>query len=157
MRGGPRRSRARPGRREFDRANNQTTTQTYDVFTRSLVTTYPDGGSTTNTYDTNRITDFRIAAAQLERAPSVAAAEPTTLQLALAAFDVNGVMLNAAVQKADTTSPSAQTQGPRVLTVRERIDVPTDAAWLRFAIRDNSTGRIGATEIALPLALEARR
>ena len=87
----------------------------------------------------------------------MAAAEPTTLQLALAAFDVNGVMLNAAVQKADTTSPSAQTQGPRVLTIRERIDVPTDAAWLRLAIRDNSTGRIGATEIALPLALEARR
>ena len=103
------------------------------------------------------VVDFRIAAAQLERAPSAATGESRTLELALAAFGADGVMLNAAVQRADTTSPSAQTQGPRVLTVRERIDVPTDAAWLRFAIRDNSTGRIGATEIALPLALEARR
>ena len=66
-------------------------------------------------------------------------------------------MLNAVVQKADTTSPPAQKQGPRVLTIREQIDVPADTAWLRLAIRDNSTGRIGATEIALPLALKAAR
>jgi hypothetical protein len=61
------------------------------------------------------------------------------------------------VQKAETTSPPAQEHGPRVLTIRERIDVPADAAWLRFAIRDSSTGRIGATEIALSLALQAAR
>jgi len=103
------------------------------------------------------VVDFRIPAAQLDRPPGAAAAEPTTLELALAAFDVNGVMLNAVVQKADTTSPPAQKQGPRVLTIREQIDVPTDTAGLRFAIRDNSTGRIGATEIALPLALKAAR
>jgi hypothetical protein len=101
--------------------------------------------------------DFRITAAQLERPPSAAAGESTTLELALAAFGADGIMLNADVQKADTTSPPAQKQGPQVFTIRKRIDVPADAAWLRFAIRDNSTGRIGATEIALPLALEARR
>jgi hypothetical protein len=66
-------------------------------------------------------------------------------------------MLNAVVQKAETTSPPAQEHGPRVLTIRERIDVPADAAWLRFAIRDSSTGPIGATEIALSLALQAAR
>ena len=100
--------------------------------------------------------DFRLPA-QLERPPGTAAGESTTLELALAAFDADGVMLNAVVQKAETTSPLAQEHGPRVLTIRERIDVPTDAAWLRFAIRDNSTGRIGATEIALSLALRAAR
>jgi len=37
--------------------NNQTSTQSYDLFDRPLVSTFPDGGQTTNTYDdTNLIT-----------------------------------------------------------------------------------------------------
>ena len=73
-----------------------------------------------------------------------------------------GIQASGAIQHDASFNTSYLVRGnltavTRVLTIRERIDVPTDAAWLRFAIRDNSTGRIGATEIALPLALEARR
>ena len=109
----------------------------------------PDKSLSTISLQTYAV-DFRITAAQLTRAPS-------ELELALAAFDEDGLMLNAVVQKADADPPQEQKQPPQVFTIREQIDVPAKAAWLRFAVRDNSTGRIGATEIPLPPSPEVAR
>lgn len=95
--------------------------------------------------------DFHIAAGQLVRSSGAGGAGSTTLELALAAYDQDGVMLNAKVQVADTTPPSGPKKALPVFSIREQIDVPSKAAWLRFAIRDNSTERIGAMEIPLPL------
>lgn len=100
--------------------------------------------------------DYRVLARQL-RAEG-AGGQPPTLELAVAAFDEDGAMLNAVVQKADTKpteerDPNHQT----FFVVQERIDVPTTAVWLRFGLRDNSSGRIGAMEIRLPLAPEPPR
>ena len=105
------------------------------------------------TYDV----EFHIAAGQLAHASGAGGASSTTLELALAAYDQDGVMLNAKVQEADTTPPSAQKKALRVFSIREQIDVPSKAAWLRFAIRDNSTKRIGAMEIPLPLRPKSAR
>ena len=96
----------------------------------------------------NYAVDFRISAAQFPSAD-----KSTTLEIALVAFDKDGVMLNSAVEDADTSA--SQAQKDRVYTLREQIDVPSSAAWLRFAVRDNSSGRIGATEIPLPLEVQA--
>lgn len=92
--------------------------------------------------------DFHISAGQLA---GTAAGQSTTLELTVAAFDENGAMLNSVVQKADTRPIPAESQELQVFSIREQIDIPSHAAWLRFAIRDDSTGKIGATEIPLPL------
>ena len=99
--------------------------------------------------------DFRIPVAQFDSKTGEPSQQSVTLELALAAFDENGVMLNARVEKADAASALGQTQGRGVFTIREQLDIPPNAASLRFAIRDNSTGRIGATEVRLPLQSEA--
>lgn len=93
--------------------------------------------------------DFHISAGQL---PGTATGDPVTLELTVAVFDQDGAMLNSVVQKADTTRIPAERQELRVFSIREQIDVPSRASWLRFAIRDDSTGKIGATEIPLPIS-----
>ena len=93
--------------------------------------------------------DFHISAGQL---PGTVAGDPATLELTVAVFDENGAMLNSVVQKADATGIPPQKQELRVFTIREQIDVPSRASWLRFAIRDDSTGKVGATEISLPIS-----
>jgi VWFA-related protein len=99
--------------------------------------------------------DYKVLARQLGRpdgGPSPA------LDLAVAAFDDDGKMLNAVVQKAETTpAHEGSANHQTFFTVEERIDVPVTAAWLRFAVRDTSTDHIGAMEVALPLAPEAPR
>lgn len=96
--------------------------------------------------------DFRIPVTQFQPAPGTAPEQSTTLELALAAFDQDGEMLNATVQEADAISAAGPSEQRNVFTIREQLAVPPKAASLRFAIRDNSTGRIGATEVMLPLA-----
>lgn len=77
------------------------------------------------------------------------------LEVAAAAYDSEGVMLNGDVEEASGAASSAADSGGSYFRVEQRIDVPLKAKTLRLAVRDVSTDRIGAMEISLPLARES--
>jgi hypothetical protein len=77
------------------------------------------------------------------------------LEIAAAAFDVEGTMLNGVVGTSEVaTPPSGETAKPGFFRAEQQIDVPLNATSIRVAVRDISTDRIGAMEVALPLAPE---
>jgi VWFA-related protein len=84
---------------------------------------------------------------------TVAARYPA-LELAAAAFDADGKMLNAVVQLADDVS--AQDSGglkhEAIYRIQQQFDVPMSAVSVRLAVRDVATDNVGALEINLPLA-----
>jgi VWFA-related protein len=92
---------------------------------------------------------------------TVAARYPS-LELAAAAFDADGKMLNGIVQMAEDTE---EDDGARILAsarhgaiyrLQQQFDVPTTAVSVRLAVRDMATDNVGALEISLPLAPEGR-
>jgi hypothetical protein len=84
------------------------------------------------------------------------AVRPPRLEVAAAAFDEDGRMLNGLVETSGQTAPvnagSQTAQG--IYRVQQELDVPLNAISIRIAVRDISTDRIGAMEIPLPLAPE---
>jgi VWFA-related protein len=116
--------------------------------------------------------DFTVMAHQLQLS-----GEPLNLELAAAAYDADGKMLNAMVSNAEAQNKGSQNTGsqntgsqntgsqnkgpqnngappPKSYRARQELDVPLAAAWIRVAVRDANTNRIGAMEIKLPLAPE---
>jgi VWFA-related protein len=92
---------------------------------------------------------------------TVAARYPA-LELAAVAFDADGKMLNGIVQMAEDNE---EDDGERILAsarhgaiyrLQQQFDVPTNAVSVRLAVRDMATDNIGALEINLPLAPEAK-
>jgi VWFA-related protein len=73
------------------------------------------------------------------------------LEFAACAYDALGHMLNGLSQNAARTPAPGGAQQP-YFRAEQQFDVPTKAAWLRVAVRDVNTDRIGTMEIALPLA-----
>jgi hypothetical protein len=64
-------------------------------------------------------------------------------------------MLNGLSQKATQDAAAAQKPGGSpYFRAEQTLDVPVDAAWLRVAVRDVNTNRIGTLEIQLPLAAD---
>ena len=87
---------------------------------------------------------------------SVAARYPA-LEVAAAAFDDEGKMLNGEIQRADD-NVDAVSLGQRrdgIYRVQQEFDVPVNAVSLRIAVRDVATDNVGALEIDLPLAAES--
>jgi len=90
--------------------------------------------------------------------------QPIVLEFATAAFDAEGSMLNGVVENgvqntsADAKSSRAQNANQnaneKFYRAQERIDVPLTATSIRIAVRDMTTDRTGAIEVALPLAAE---
>ena len=81
--------------------------------------------------------------------------EPLNLELAVAAYDADGRMLNALVNNGASEAAKPPDQpAPKSYRAEQQLDVPLDAAWIRVAVRDANTDRIGAMEIKLPLAPE---
>jgi hypothetical protein len=75
------------------------------------------------------------------------------LEFAATAYDGDGKMLNGLSQKASQDASAAQKPGGSpYFRAQQTLDVPVDAAWLRVAVRDVATDRIGTFEIQLPLA-----
>lgn len=74
------------------------------------------------------------------------------LELAAAAYDSEGRMMNAFVRVAEKKMTAGTNQEALFLRVQQDIEVPQGAAWLRFAVRDVTNNRVGAMEIPLPLA-----
>lgn len=86
---------------------------------------------------------------------TVAARYPA-LELAAAAFDADGKMMNGVIQKAEENGEEALS-GDRedgIFHLRQQLDVPTTAVSVRLAVRDVATDNVGALEINLPLAKE---
>jgi VWFA-related protein len=73
------------------------------------------------------------------------------LEFAVCAYDALGHMLNGLSQNAVRAQAPAGGQQP-FFRAEQQFDVPTTAAWLRVAVRDVNTDRIGTMEIPLPLA-----
>jgi VWFA-related protein len=74
------------------------------------------------------------------------------LELAAAAYDAEGRLMNAIVRIAKKDmeeAPGAADQAP-FLRVEQELQVPIGAASLRLAVRDVTNDRTGAMEIALP-------
>lgn len=88
---------------------------------------------------------------------TVAARYPT-LEVAAAAFDDDGKMLNGAVHRVVEDNAQFGTGKNReaIYRVQQRFDVPMGAVSLRVAVRDVSTDNVGALEVNLPLAREAQ-
>lgn len=77
------------------------------------------------------------------------------LEFAATAYDVDGKMVNGLSQRASEDVDDAAKPGASpYFRAEQTIDVPADAVWLRVAVRDVSTNRIGTLEIPLPLAPE---
>ena len=95
--------------------------------------------------------DYTVMAHQL----LAASGAPPSLEVATAAYDSDGQMLNAMVNNATTEeSDAATTQPQKAYRIQQQFDVPLTAASIRVAVRDTNTNRIGAMEVRLPLAAE---
>jgi len=81
------------------------------------------------------------------------------LEFAACAYDVDGKMLNGISQQAARADSVQRDKSGEKGWLRavQTIDVPDSAAWLRVAVRDTATDRIGTIEIPLPLAGEIAR
>jgi VWFA-related protein len=87
---------------------------------------------------------------------SIAARYPL-LEVAAAAYDDDGKILNSAIERVieqDNRFPDSK-KGGAIYRVQQQFDVPVNAASVRVAVRDVATDNIGALEIKLPLAPEA--
>ena len=85
-----------------------------------------------------------------------AAARYPTLEVAAAAFDADGKMLNAVIHRTreDSAGIPAGERRDGIYRVQQRFDVPTTAVSIRLAVRDVATDNVGAMEVNLPLARE---
>ncbi len=75
------------------------------------------------------------------------------LEFAAGAYNSEGKLLNGIAQSA-VRGPATGDQSSgqqRFFRAEQTLDVPTGAAWLRVAVRDVNTDRIGTLEIPLPL------
>lgn len=72
------------------------------------------------------------------------------LEFAAGAYDHDGTLLNGISQNALRGAGPGKT-APGYFRAQQVLEVPTTAEWLRVAVRDVSTDRIGTLEIHLPL------
>jgi hypothetical protein len=88
---------------------------------------------------------------------TVAARYPA-LELAAVAFDADGKILNAVVQRVaeDTAQLSSETAHEAIYRMHQQFDVPVSAVSIRVAVRDVATDNVGALEVNLPLAPEGQ-
>ncbi len=123
------------------------------------------------------VIDYRVTAkSQAQTQEQTKTGKLPSYEFAAAAYDtesrmLNGVMNNAAEEassaqdspkpgdsaKPDSAKPDSATPDsakPGVFRVRQQLDVPVNAAWIRIGVRDKLTNRIGTLEVHLPLAPE---
>jgi VWFA-related protein len=107
--------------------------------------------------------------------PKAARPQPFVMEVAAAAFDGDGVLLNGSVENAAESLSTAPEEGllarapesapqagatpqessPRQFhRAQQLFDVPVNAKSIRLAVHDVTTDRVGALEIPLPLARE---
>jgi len=86
---------------------------------------------------------------------AVAARYPA-LEVAAAAFDEDGKVLNMAIHRTAESSAGIPIGERRdgIYRLQQRFDVPVAAVSIRLAVRDVATDNVGALEVGLPLAPE---
>ncbi len=104
----------------------------------------------------NYVIDYAIMAK-----PASASTPPMALEIAAAAYDADGKMLNGEVDNSSAGgSPSAAAKPDSaksgMLRAEQQIAVPVSATSIRIAVRDTSSDRIGAMEVNLPLTADAQ-
>jgi VWFA-related protein len=97
------------------------------------------------------VIDYTVMAHQLHLQD---AHSPLDLEIAAAAYDSDGKMLNGVVNQAKDSGDKAAAQPTKALHIQAVMAVPLAATSIRLAVRDANTDRIGAMEIKLPLAPE---
>ena len=100
------------------------------------------------------VVDYNVMAPKAVGAAG--SAPPLALEIAAAAYDPDGLMLNGVVDQTNTANAASSAGGGKagMYRAQQQIDVPVSATSMRVAVRDISTDRIGAMEVALPLAAE---
>ncbi len=73
------------------------------------------------------------------------------LEFAAGAFDADGKLLNGISQNAVRAGDVAGQKAQPFFRAQQTLEVPPRAAWMRVAVRDVNTDRIGTLEIPLPL------
>jgi VWFA-related protein len=84
------------------------------------------------------------------------AARYPALEVAAVAYDADGKIVNAAVERVveeRAEIPAGKTDG-KIYRVQQKFNVPTGATSIRLGVRDIATDNIGALEINLPLPSE---
>jgi len=81
---------------------------------------------------------------------TVAARYPS-LEVAAAAYDVDGKMLNGVIHRTTDESIIGERRDG-IYRVQQQFDVPLAAVSIRVAVRDVATDNVGALEVNLPLA-----
>jgi VWFA-related protein len=96
--------------------------------------------------------DYTVTTRQLHLQPGAM----LNLQVAAAAYDNDGKLLNAVVNSTaeGAAIEPAAAQPSKPYRVEQQMDVPLAAASIRMAVRDVNSNRVGAMEIKLPLAPE---
>ena len=115
----------------------------------------PNGGHSKPVHLETYVLDYTVMAQQLR------AMGQTTpdFSIAVAAYDTDGHLLNSAVNQAAESGASA---GEKPLDrtsyrMEQQLEVPLTAKFLRFAVRDPQSGKIGAMEITLPLSSDSTK
>lgn len=96
--------------------------------------------------------DYTVMARQFQ----IAGETSPDIEIAAALYDSDGRLLNASVSKMPQVKPpdpmsSAQRDAYRM---EQQLDAPLGARFLRMAVHDPKTNKVGAMEIPLPLAGE---
>ena len=88
---------------------------------------------------------------------AVAARYPA-LEVAAAAFDDDGKILNLSIQRTAEASAGIPAGERRddIYRIQQQFDVPVAATSIRLAVRDVATDNVGALEINLPLASDGQ-
>jgi hypothetical protein len=91
---------------------------------------------------------FEILTRQFSQEPSL------NLELAAAAFDSDGRMMNSVVRVArkDLEQKPGAAEPARFFLVEQELEAPLAATTVRLALRDSMNDRTGTIEINLPLA-----
>lgn len=93
--------------------------------------------------------DYTVMAHQLQMADNAA----PKLEIAAAIYSADGRLLNSTVNKVQPGSRQEQ-EKEKAYRMEIQIHAPASAKFMRFAVRDAQTGKMGAMEVSLPLAAD---
>jgi hypothetical protein len=97
--------------------------------------------------------DYAIAGPQISLQSAEDGAPLARFEILFAAYDAdNRTMFGQRSQLHSATNPDEIRQ--KQFHVRHSVEIPSEAAWLRIAVRDVTGDRLGSIEIPLPLASE---
>ena len=105
------------------------------------------------------VIDYRVLDPEFKA--QAAAGKRPALELAVAAFDEDGNVLNGivndAMPDASPDTAAGSDSKPGVLRARQSLVVPVNAKSLRVGVRDRANDRMGTLEVSLPIGTDSAR